>query len=313
MKKRTAFLALTTVIIIILSAFASLYYAKVIGNNPNANTNQALLPAGNPPQWQIEVTGDVSQQKTWTLNEIDKMPLTDVIVKSENATYRGVALTEFCNQTGILWGAGPLNIISATEQSATLSTFQAWNSTYYPYSYSYNVIVLAFIKNGQWMTKQTGGPVKLIAPDFASNYQVEQVAEIQSEPWTVSVAGDVANPLVISAENLTDFQPQTLHGEFRPGDAPNMTADWTGIPILEVMQSAKASDRASQVCVMGIDGYEQNFTLAQLTAGEMLLGYKENGQYLPTSQGGPFRIFAPTPDYKWGQYWVKFVVEIYVC
>ncbi len=117
------------------------------------------------------------------------MPLTDVIVKSENATYCGVSLSEFCNQTGISWDAGPLNIIGAKGQSATLSTFQAWNSTYFPYSYSYNVIVLAFIKNGQWITSQNGGPVKLIAPHFAGNFQVEQVAKIQSNQWTVSSHG----------------------------------------------------------------------------------------------------------------------------
>ncbi len=174
------------------------------------------------------------------------------------------------------------------------------------------MIVLAFLKNGQWLTNQDGGPVKLVAPGFASNFQVEQVAKIESDPWTVSVTGDVANPLTITGKNMTDFSTQTLHGEFRPGDAPNVTADWTGIPILEVLQAAKASSQASQVCFIGIDGYEQNFTLTQVREGQMLFGYQENGQYLPTSQGGPFRIFSPTPDYKWGQYWVKFVAEIYV-
>ena len=113
--------------------------------------------------------------------------------------------SSFATSTDILWDAGPLNIIGANGQLASLNIFQAWNSTYYPYDYNYNVIVLAFIKNGQWMTNQTGGPVKLIAPNFASNYQVEQVAEIHSDPWAVSITGDVANPMVITGQEHNSF------------------------------------------------------------------------------------------------------------
>ena len=104
-----------------------------------------------------------------------------------------------------------------------------------------------------------------------------------------------------------------MSGEFRPGDAPNRTSDWTGLPILEVLQSAKVSGQATQISVIGIDGYTQNFTLDQVRDGQMMIGYQENGQPLPTSQGGPFRLFAPTDQYKWGVYWVKFVKEIIVC
>ena len=146
MKKTTKILSITIAMIIILAAFTSLYYAKIVGNNSQSNKNELTLPAGAIPQWQIEVTGDFSQEKTWTLNQISKMPLTDVIVKSENATYCGVTLLEFCNTTGISWDAGPLNIIGEDGQSAGLNTYQAWNSTYFPYSYSYNVIILVFIK-----------------------------------------------------------------------------------------------------------------------------------------------------------------------
>ena len=311
MKNTTKILAVTTVIIIILGSAASLYYAEV-SNNSESSTNQLTLPAGEPTPWQIKVIGDVDQEKTWTLNEISKMPLTDVIVPSENATYRGVTLIQFCNETGVTWDAGPLNVIGANGQSAPLNIFQAWNSTYYPYYYNYNVMVLAFVKNGQWMTNETEGPVKLITPYFSSNYQVEQVAEIQSDPWAISITGNVANPIVITGKNLTDFQSQTVHAEFRPGNEPNRTSDWTGIPIMDALQSAKVSNQAQQITVVSIDGYDKNYTLDQIRDGQMMIGYQENGKPLPTSQGGPFRLFAPTDEFKWGQYWVKFIKEIKV-
>jgi DMSO/TMAO reductase YedYZ molybdopterin-dependent catalytic subunit len=81
---------------------------------------------------------------------------------------------------------------------------------------------------------------------------------------------------------------------------------------LEALQSAGVSNHAEQISVIGIDGYEQNFTLDQVSDGEMMIDYKENGNPLPLSEGGPFRLFAPTPQYKRGQYWVKFIQKIIV-
>lgn len=313
MNKRTKILATAAIIIIVFATFVSLYYTGLIPDTSHSgSTSKLSLPSGKPAQWQIKVTGDVNQEKTWSLDEISKMPLTDVIVKSENSTYTGITLIQFCNETGVMWDAGPLNIIGANGQSAVLNVFQAWNSTYYPYYYNYNVIVLAFIKDGQWMTSGTGGPVKLIAPYFSSAYQVEQVSEISSQPWTISVTGNIAKPLVISGKNLTEFKSQTIHAEFRPGDQPNRTSDWTGLPILDVLQSAQVSNQAEQITITAIDGYQKNYTLSQVRDGQMMIGYQENGTPLPTNQGGPFRLFAPTDQYKWGQYWIKFVKEIKV-
>jgi DMSO/TMAO reductase YedYZ molybdopterin-dependent catalytic subunit len=111
---------------------------------------------------------------------------------------------------------------------------------------------------------------------------------------------------------ISTGQSQTIHAEFRPGGEPNLTSDWTSIPILGPLQSAGASNHAEQISVIRIDGYEQNFTLDQVSDGKMMIGYQENGNPLPLSEGEPFRLFAPTPQYKWGQYWVKFIQKIIV-
>jgi DMSO/TMAO reductase YedYZ molybdopterin-dependent catalytic subunit len=309
MKKTTAIIfAIIAIVLIIAAAFSSYYTVQ----NTTTPQKTSFLPAGEPPQDQIRVTGDFAQEKTWTIKELSQMPLTNVTIKGETDNYTGVTLIEFCNQTNLNWDAGPLNIIGATGNSATLSVFQAWNSTYYPYYYNNNVIVLAFIKNGQWMNSQAGGPIKLVAPYFSPEYQVQNVAEINSIPWTITVSGDVANPIVITGKNLTCVQPKTVHAEFRPGGETNRTSDWTGLPIMDVLQAANMLDRAEKITIVAIDGYAKNYTLDQVRDGQMMIGYRENGQSLPTAQGGPFRLFAPTDQYKWGQYWVKFIREIIV-
>jgi DMSO/TMAO reductase YedYZ molybdopterin-dependent catalytic subunit len=302
MKKTT--LIFTIILLTIAIAVTAAYLTQT------ATPNQ--LPTGTPQNWQIKTTGNTEKPQTWTINDLTKMPLTDVTVKSENATYRGVALSDFCSQTGTQWDTGAITVTSGGGQNATLNVYHAWNSTAYTYNHQYNSIVLAFIKNGEWLSSQDGGPVKLVAPYFNSSYQIMQVVEVNSQPWIIHVTGNVAHPIALTAKNLTLFSPKTVHGEFRPGSDPNRTSDWTGISILDLIDAAHSTGNFSKVCIVGVDNYTKTFTLAQVKAGDMILGYQENSQPLPVSEGGPFRLFAPTDAYKWGQYWVKYVVEIRV-
>jgi DMSO/TMAO reductase YedYZ molybdopterin-dependent catalytic subunit len=302
MKKNTVILTITVLIIAIL--------ATTVYLTQTATPNQ--LPTRTTPNWQIKTTGDTQKPQTYSINDLTKMPLTDVIVKSENATYRGVALSDFCNQTGTQWDAGLITVSGESGQTVTLNIYQAWNSTTYTYNHQYNSIVLAFAKNGEWLSSQDGGPVKLIAPSFDYNSQIMQVIEVNSQPWIVRVTGDIAYPIVLTSQNLTISKTQTIHGDFRPGGDPNRTSDWTGIPISDLINAAHPTGNISKVSIVGVDNYTKTFTLAQIRTGEMMLGYQENSQALPVSEGGPFRLFAPTDSYKWGQYWVKYVVEIRV-
>jgi DMSO/TMAO reductase YedYZ molybdopterin-dependent catalytic subunit len=308
MKKKTAILATIIVIVLLLVATFTAYYTMQ-GASPNEANS---LPPGEPAQWQIRITGDVEQEKTLTLKEISQMPLTNVtaVINGENATYIGVPFYDFCNITGMQWDVGPIDIINAQGARATLNIFQAYNSSAYPYYYTNNVITLAFVKNGQWMTNETGGPLKLVAPYFAAGYQMENVAEIHFNPWTISISGAVTNPLVITRANLTSFQSTTVYAEFAPSE--KRWSNWTGLPILSVLQAANISERAEKITVIAVDGYVKNYTLDQVSDGQMLIGYSENDFPLPHTQGGPFRLFAPTDQYKWAQYWVKFVSEIIV-
>src|SRR5208283_4929685 len=150
MQKRTKILAIFVLAIIVVATFV--VYLQM---EPSASQ----LPSGKPPNWQIMVSGEVKQEVTMTLKEMTQMPLTTVntVIDGENATYKGVTLLDFCTRNGMDWDAGPINIISANGDEATLTAFQAWNSTSYPYYQNNNRIMLVFVKNGQWMTNETGG------------------------------------------------------------------------------------------------------------------------------------------------------------
>lgn len=306
LKKNTKIASLALIAIIVtITIFSAILYYHI--------SDEIKLPKGEPSQWEIKVSGNVEQERTLTLKEISQMPLTSVMVEVNgiNVTYIGVSLTEFCSKIGSRWDAGPIDVTSVDGHKASLNIFQAWNSTNYPYYQINNRITLVFVENSEWMSQDMGGPVKLVAPGFPSGFQVENVAEVKVGLWTFSISGKVSNPLTVSSENLTNFQEETVHAEFVPGDGKR-TSDWTGLSVLNLLESANASNRASRITIVAIDGYTKNYTLTEVEESNMLVGYAENGNHFGQSQGGPYRLFTPVDEYKWAQFWVKFVKEIIV-
>jgi DMSO/TMAO reductase YedYZ molybdopterin-dependent catalytic subunit len=297
-------IAITTVAIavIVIAIVASYYFMSSV--------QTGLLPSGAPPEWQIEVTGEGTAETTLAVEDLAQMPLTNVThtIKGETATYIGVTLLEVLNRIGASWDAGLINVIATDGYSKVINLYQAWNST----QYLHNEIILAFVKNGEWMTSDSGGPIQLITPGLVSAYNVKYVVELRLNAWPINVSGKVSNPLVITGENITDFETKTVQAAFAPGGEPQRTSDWTGADLWSVLQAAGISETASKVTVTAIDGYAKEFTVAQVKDLSILIGYKENGEYLTLVDGKPFRLFVPNEEYKWGQYWVRWISQIEV-
>lgn len=131
--------------------------------------------------------------------------------KTNPAVYGRIRPIEFCSWTGMHEYAGPPDVIRATEQSATLGTFNHWYSTRYPSNF--NVIVLALLKDSQSLINQKCGPAKLTAPDFAKNSQVEQIAE-----QAASDSREITKPLHLRANQgkpFFIFFGQKIHARFQ--------------------------------------------------------------------------------------------------
>lgn len=303
---KTKKIALTaaTLAVIILALTASIYYLA------GAPAQSNLLPSGEPPQVQLKITGDISSEKTLTIKDLSAMPLTSVThtIKGETANYVGVTILNLLNGTGASWDAGIINVISTDGFNKTLNLYQAYNSTQYPG----NEIILAFAKDDKWITDAAEGPLKLITPSFASSYNVRSVTEINLQPWTINVTGAVSNPFVLTSGNLTNYETKTVQAALAPGGEPQRTSDWTGTSLWSILQASGVSSSASKVTVTAIDGYSLEYTVAQVEDLGLLIGYQENGAYLTPVNGQPYRLVVPTEDFKWGQFWVRWVSQITV-
>jgi DMSO/TMAO reductase YedYZ molybdopterin-dependent catalytic subunit len=300
--KKIAITAVAIVAVIVVIT-ASYYFAP-----SSAQTN--LLPSGEPPEWQLEVTGEETAGTTLTIEDLAEMPLSNLThtIKEETAEYVGVSLLEFLNVTGASWDTGLITVVATDGYSKSLTLYQVWNSSQYPQE----EIILAFVKDEQWMNSDNGGPIQLITPGLKSSYNVKNVAELQVDSWTIEVSGTaVSKHMVITGENVTDYET-TVQAAFAPGGGPQRTSEWTGADLWAILQAAGISESASTVTVTAIDGYSREFTVAQVEEVGMLIGYKENGEYFTPDGGQPFRLVLPDEEYKWGQYWVRWVSQIEV-
>lgn len=296
-------LSVITIFIIIFAAVAAIYYLP--GNF--AQPGSISLPTGNPPTTEIEIINN-SAEKKLSISDLKQMALTTVThtIKGETATYIGVTLTELLNKTDAPWDTGFIDIIAGDGYKVTINTYQSYNSTQYPGS----EFILAFTKNGQWITDETEGPLKFIAPGLTSNYNIKCVAEIKLKPWTVTINGEVTDSAVIIGNNLTNYEVKTVTAAFAPGGEAQRTSDWTGITVSSILDSVGVSSSATKISVAAIDGYTREFTLDQVQSTGMLLGYQENGEPLSPVDGQPYRLIVPTEEFKWGQNWVRWVSEI---
>jgi DMSO/TMAO reductase YedYZ molybdopterin-dependent catalytic subunit len=305
-KTRKNVLAATLIAVVIIALTASIYYLTGVP----AQASKCGLPSGNPPQVQLKIAGGVEAEKTLTINDLTQMPLTNVTstIKGETANYVGVSMLQILDSTGASWDAGFINVIASDGFNRTINTYQAYNSTQYPGK----EIILAFAKNGNWITDTTEGPLKLITPDLASNFNVKSVGEIRLQPWTINITGAVANSLLLKGNNLTNYEVRNVQAALAPGGEPQRTSEWTGVSLWSILQANGVSEGARKVTVSAIDGYSREYTIQQAKELGILIGYKENGAYLTHVNGQPYRLVVPTEDFKWGQYWVRWVSGVTV-
>lgn len=302
LKNKKSLITLTLIVIIIVSSSIYLLTGNLL------HSKQITIPDESPPEAQLKIAGNVETEKTITFTDLLQLPLKSVTatVNGESATYVGVTLTELLNKTGAEWDAGFISVISDETIRCTIDVYQAYNSTLYEGS----EIILAFIKNGQWITDNNKGTFAFIAPDLNPTSNVMSVNEINLQPWIITVNGKVNNPLIITSSELSTFEVITVQATYAPGSGPQRTSNWTGITVSSILEIADVSSDSKTVTVSGIDGYKMEYTIEQVQNLGIMLCFQENSFPLSSSTSQPYRLIVPTEDYKWAQFWVKWVTEI---
>lgn len=129
--------------------------------------------------------------------------------------------------------------------------------------------------------------------------------------WTIRLGGLVRQPVAIEFEKLKRMEkPAGVHlmecaGNTREFHFGLMSAaEWSGVPLSEVLHLAQAQPRAARVLVSGFDQYQTQstssipgaswiFTTEDLASSGAFLATQMNGQPLTRDHGAPLRLLVP--------------------
>ena len=152
------------------------------------------------------------------------------------------------------------------------------------------------------------------------NGQVPDAAA-DRENWSLTIDGEVEAPLVLSLKELKErFEPRTYRmvlecggngrSFFQPPARGNQwtnggagCAEWTGIPLNEVLRAAKVKTSAQYTAHHGADPHlsgdakkeslSRGMPVAKAMEEHNLLVFAMNGEPLPNLHGGPLRLVVP--------------------
>jgi DMSO/TMAO reductase YedYZ molybdopterin-dependent catalytic subunit len=133
--------------------------------------------------------------------------------------------------------------------------------------------------------------------------------ELDISTYRLTVEGLVENPLSLNYEGITAHPSVT---EVVLLICPHVfydNAEWTGVPVADILRQAKVKPGAEKVYFEAAGGYRQSLTIEEAMSDGVFLAYEVNGQPLPTEHGYPLRLVARG---KYGSRWVKWLTHIKV-
>lgn len=148
------------------------------------------------------------------------------------------------------------------------------------------------------------------------------IPEVDPAEYRLTINGMVNHPLSLSLTDLRHFQPRTVVATIQCagnrrvhltqlGDIPGeliwdneaiSTAEWTGVPLREVLMRAGVQVSAKHVAFVGLDQCEKNgktfgfggsIPISKAMQSDVLLAYQMNGEPIPPVHGFPLRVVVP--------------------
>ena len=164
-----------------------------------------------------------------------------------------------------------------------------------------------------------GGVVMPNARFYVRNHF--ETPQLDAAAWRLGVGGLVDEPLSLSLRDLQNMVSHTLVATLEcagngraafdppvPGEQWQLgavsTAEWTGVPLVEVLDRARVKPSAREIVLRGADSgkaedstdtiwFERSLSIADARDSEALLAYAMNGEPLPLQHGYPLRVVVP--------------------
>lgn len=136
--------------------------------------------------------------------------------------------------------------------------------------------------------------------------------DVNHDIWRLEIGGHVDNGLSLSFDDLKQFeqidQETTLMCiSNRIGAGLFSNANWKGVRLRDVLESAGVKEGAHEAVLTGADAYSDTFPIEKALEETTLLVYEINGEPLPRVHGYPVRAIVPG---MFGEKNVKWITRI---
>ena len=108
--------------------------------------------------------------------------------------------------------------------------------------------------------------------------------------WGLSVEGRVARPKSYSLAELQRFPSRTQITRHTCEEGWTAIAEWTGVPVSQVLQHAGILPTARYVNFYAYDGFMECIDMLDAFHPQTILAYGMNGKNLPVPHGAPVRL-----------------------
>lgn len=149
--------------------------------------------------------------------------------------------------------------------------------------------------------RQYGGVnVEPIAPNELFYTVTKNVVdpEINVDLWRLEIGGHVDNSASYSFDDLKGFEQVDQETTLccisnRIGAGFISNANWKGVRLRDLLDSAGVKDGAYEIFISGADAYHDTFSIEKAMEETTLVVYEMNGEPLPRIHGYPVRLIVP--------------------
>lgn len=112
--------------------------------------------------------------------------------------------------------------------------------------------------------------------------------------WKLTIDGMVAHPGTISLADLKRYPSRSQITHLACEEGWSYIAEWTGVPLLHVLNEVGVLPQAKYVVYFSMDKYwSDSIDMDDALHPQTLLSYGLNGGELPVGNGGPLRLRVP--------------------
>jgi DMSO/TMAO reductase YedYZ molybdopterin-dependent catalytic subunit len=131
--------------------------------------------------------------------------------------------------------------------------------------------------------------------------------EINITEYRLIIDGLVENPLSLTYKDIMEYPTVTDVVLLICPDTFADNAEWTGVPVITLLNEADIKAEASEVVFYAVDGYKQELYLDTVQQEGVFLAHTVNGELLPPEHGYPLRLVVKG---EYGLFWVKWLERI---